>query len=94
MGLTMTVLEETFHGASLENVRGAARELRAQMDAKLSEVPAGSRPLVRDRVADYLAALETTLADTSAESAKVVEQYGCAFWRVVARPADSPAAPL
>lgn len=92
-GLTMTVLEETFHGASLENVRGAARELRAQMEAKLSEVPPASRPLVRERVAEYLAALETTLGDTSAEAAKVVEQYGCAFWRVVARPADASGAP-
>jgi 2-polyprenyl-3-methyl-5-hydroxy-6-metoxy-1,4-benzoquinol methylase len=93
-GLTMTMLEETFDGASMESLRNAARELRAQMDARLAEVPAGSRPLVRQRVAEYLAVLERTLGDPSADPREVLEQYGCAFWRVVARPMDALAAEI
>lgn len=93
-GLTMTVIEESFQGSSVESVRGAARELRVQTEAKLAEVPPGSRPLVRDRVGEYLAALERTLGDPSVEPAALLEQYGCAFWRVVARAADPAAAAL
>jgi 2-polyprenyl-3-methyl-5-hydroxy-6-metoxy-1,4-benzoquinol methylase len=91
-GLTMTMLEETFHGASIESLRSAARELRAQMETRLADVPAGSRALVRERVAEYLTGLERSLGDPSIEPSALLEQYGCAFWRVLARPMDAFAA--
>lgn len=84
-GLSLTVLPETFAGASEEGIAVQVAALAAGLAAGLETVPAELEPLVRGRVEEYIARVEAAPRQTEGERRQYLLDYGPSFWIVLAK---------
>ena len=84
-GLSLTLLPETLAQASVDGVLQQLVELEAGLEAGLETVPVELRPLVRERVAAYLARVEAAPRESADDREKFLLDYGVSFWVVLAR---------
>jgi 2-polyprenyl-3-methyl-5-hydroxy-6-metoxy-1,4-benzoquinol methylase len=84
-GLSLTLLPETPAPASVDAVLRQLAELRGGLAAGLDTVPEPLRPLVRERVAAYLARVEAAPRESTEDREKFLLDYGVSFWVVLAR---------
>jgi len=84
-GLSFDVLPDNLAGLTVAGVLAQVEELRAGVEAGVATVPAESRGLVRQRVAEYLARVEAAPRATQEERRRFVLEYGPSFWIALAR---------
>jgi 2-polyprenyl-3-methyl-5-hydroxy-6-metoxy-1,4-benzoquinol methylase len=84
-GLSFEVLPDNLAGLTVEGVLAQVEELRASVEAGLATVPAESRALVAQRVAEYLARVEAAPRASEEERRRFLLEYGPSFWIALAR---------
>jgi polysaccharide pyruvyl transferase CsaB len=89
-GMQLEILEANYQNVDLETALNDMIELRDGAQAGLSGVPPSLRPLVRERLANYLREIEACPRATESERRDFLLRYGMGFWRVLGRKRPAP----
>jgi 2-polyprenyl-3-methyl-5-hydroxy-6-metoxy-1,4-benzoquinol methylase len=83
VGMTFTVMDDTFENMDIAMILNDIAEVRAQKKIGLNRVPSVLRERVEDLLSRYLDDVEASPRTTASEQREFMLRYGVGFWRVL-----------